>query len=131
MIKRIEVDGNDGSGKTFRCDKLKGMFPGIDVVDRGLFSEATLDDALFDENSEKMFDELHCVDFIRKVDECSETLFIILMTEPETAQKRILERGDSIDEEYHTLEDLKKYNRRFEILCDIVRDRSNVMVVHT
>jgi thymidylate kinase len=131
MIKKIVIDGNDGSGKTFRCDELKKLFPDIEIVDIGLFSEATLDDWLFVEYATKGEHGWRCKDFISKVDAEPETLFIILMTKPEIAQKRIIERGDSIEEEYHTLDDLNKYNQRFEFLCELVKDRTNVMVVHT
>ena len=131
MIKNIVIDGNDGSGKTYRCTELKKLFPNVEIDDRGLFSDVTLDDELFCEYSSKGIVSERCKKFVEKVEAETETLFVILMTDPVIAQKRILERGDSIDEEFHTMDDLKKYNRRFEILCEIVKDKPNVMVVKT
>ena len=131
MIKKIVIDGNDGSGKTYRCTELKKLFPNVEIADRWLFSDVTLDDELFCEYSSKGIASERCKEFIDKVDAETETLFVILMTEPEIAQRRIISRGDSIDEEFHTMDDLKKYNRRFEILCELVKDKQNVMVVKT
>lgn len=131
MIRKIVIDGNDGSGKTYRCTVLRNLFPDIEIADRGLFSDVTLDDELFCEYSSKGIASERCKKFVDKVDAETETLFIILMTEPEIAQRRIISRGDSIDEKFHTIDDLKKYNRRFEILCGLVKDKPNVMVVKT
>ena len=131
MIKKIVIDGNDGSGKTYRCTELKKLFPNVEIDDRGLFSDVTLDDELFCEYLSKGIVSERCKKFVEKVDEETETLFVILMTDPEIAQRRIISRGDSIDEEFHTMDDLKKYNRRFEILCELVKDKPNVMVVKT
>ena len=51
MIKRIIVDGNDGTGKTTRVNELKKLFPNITIEDRGIFSEATLDENIFIKNN--------------------------------------------------------------------------------
>jgi hypothetical protein len=29
MIRKIEVDGNDGTGKSYRIEKMKELFPGL------------------------------------------------------------------------------------------------------
>lgn len=127
MINKVVVDGNDGTGKTATINKLKALMPNIEFEDRGIFSEATLDDDLFDnrKNTEKV------KEFYNKVANSYNTLFVIVDAEPEVCQKRILERGDSIEEEYHNMDDLKKYRDRFWRLLEIVDRLRNVMVIDT
>ena len=147
MITKIVVDGNDGTGKTSTINGLKKLFPGITVEDRGIFSEATLIDEIFEEY-ENRDDEViyrkprtwlherhseinqHIFSFLSRVSASKDTLFIICKADPEVCQKRIKERGDSIEEQYHTMEDLKKYGERFDILVDIAKHH-NVMVIDT
>ena len=43
-------------------------------------------------------------------------LYIILDDFPEHCQQRIQKRGDSLDEEFHTLEDLEYYRKSFMLL---------------
>lgn len=128
MIEKIIIDGNDGTGKTTRLVQLKRMFPNIKYEDRGIFSKMTLVDELF--NRTGNYDEIQ-KKFYEDVQKDSSTLYIICRASSEVCQKRILERGDSIEEEFHTLDDLNKYNSRFDILVDIVKDLPNVMVVDT
>ena len=128
MIEKIIIDGNDGTGKTTRLVQLKRMFPNIKYEDRGIFSKMTLVDELF--NRTGNYDEIQ-KKFHEDVQKDSSTLYIICRASSEVCQKRILERGDSIEEEFHTLDDLNKYNNRFDILVDIVKDLLNVMVVDT
>jgi len=128
MIEKIIIDGNDGTGKTTRLVQLKKMFPNIKYEDRGIFSKMTLVDELF--NRTGNYDEIQ-KKFYEDVQKDSSTLYIICRASSEVCQKRILERGDSIEEEFHTLDDLNKYNNRFDILVDIVKDLPNVMVVDT
>jgi len=128
MIEKIIIDGNDGTGKTTRLVQLKKMFPNIKYEDRGIFSKMTLVDELF--NRTGNYDEIQ-KKFYEDVQKDSSTLYIICRASSEVCQKRILERGDSIEEEFHTLDDLNKYNNRFDILVDIVKDLPNVMVVET
>ena len=128
MIEKIIIDGNDGTGKTTRLVQLKRMFPNIKYEDRGIFSKMTLVDELF--NRTGNYDEIQ-KKFHEDVQKDSSTLYIICRASSEVCQKRILERGDSIEEEFHTLDDLNKYNSRFDILVDIVKDLPNVMVVDT
>ena len=127
MITKVVVDGNDGTGKTATINKLKALMPNIEFEDRGIFSEATLDDELFDnrKNIEKE------KEFYRKVANSYGTLFVIVDADPKVCQKRILERGDSIEEEYHNMDDLKKYRDRFWRLVDMVDRLQNVMVIDT
>lgn len=128
MIEKIIIDGNDGTGKTTRLVQLKRIFPNIKYEDRGIFSKMTLVDELF--NKTGNYDEIQ-KKFHEDVQKDSSTLYIICRASSEVCQKRILERGDSIEEEFHTLDDLNKYNNRFDILVDIVKDLPNVMVVDT
>ena len=133
MIRKIVVDGNDGTGKSYRIEQLKKIFPGIEFEDRGIFSKATLNESLFTLESIKDFvkarDEF--IDYIKNTDD---TLYIIVDASVETCQKRILERGDSLEEEYHTKEDLEKFRKRFLYLVDLVKDVpniSNIMLINT
>lgn len=140
MIKKIVVDGNDGAGKTYTIDKMKELFPGIEFEDRGIFSEDTLNEKIFEEWKARLTDGIkdmgeeryHALyDFLHEVEKNKDTLYVICLADPKECQKRIVERGDSIEEEYHTMEDLVKYDKRFRILCDITAHLSNVMLVDT
>ena len=104
------------------------MFPNIKYEDRGIFSKMTLIDELFNRN--KNYVTLS-QKFYESIKQDSSTLYIICRASSEICQKRILERGDSIEEEFHTLDDLNKYNQRFDDLIDIVKDLPNIMVVDT
>ena len=104
MIRKIEVDGNDGTGKSYRIEKMKELFPGLVYYDRGIFSKATLNEKLFqNKNSHEWYKEKE--DFYNLVKSHSDTLYIILDASPATCQRRIKERGDSLEEKYHTKED--------------------------
>lgn len=138
MIKKIIVDGNDGTGKSYRCELMRKMFPGISVCDRGLFSRYTLDDYAFNEFSryninsqEAMSKSLKFNIFRETIQNDNDTLYIILVADPEVCQERIKARGDSIEEKYHTLEDLKFYEDRFRTLIKFVEDLPNIMVIDT
>ena len=145
MIKKIIVDGNDGTGKSYRCELMRKMFPGISVCDRGLFSRYTLDDYAFNEFSRyNIFKEIDRPDLVKAMSKSlkfnifretiqnnKNTLYIILVADPEVCQERIKARGDSIEEKYHTLEDLKFYEDRFRTLIKFVEDLPNIMVIDT
>lgn len=45
--KRIEIDGNDGTGKTTRVKFLKKMYPEYEILDRGLLSQWVMEDFRF------------------------------------------------------------------------------------
>lgn len=129
MIKKIVIDGNDGTGKSIRVSLLKKYFPGIEIEDRGVFSEATIRDELFGDDKQS---RRNLRNFIwSEVEEHPETLFIICDASIETCQKRILERGDSLDEEFHRESDLKKYRERFLKLVDAAKNFQNIMLVNT
>ena len=130
MIKKIVVDGNDGTGKSTRVNELRKLFPNIPIEDRGIFSEATLNDELFKPCKKNECISPLQVEFLNKV-KGSNTLYIILDASIETCQKRILERGDSLDCEFHNENDLKKYRDRFWQLIQICDRLPNVMVVNT
>lgn len=129
MIKKIVIDGNDGTGKSIRVSLLKKYFPGIEIEDRGVFSEATLKDELFGDDETSKQKRLEFA--LAEVDNQPETLFIICDASIETCQKRILERGDSLDEEFHRESDLKKYRERFLKLVDAAKNFQNIMLVNT
>lgn len=52
------------------------------------------------------------------------TCYILLDTYPEQCQERIIERGDSIDEPYHNMADLIKFQKRFHMLATSNKQRS-------
>lgn len=142
MITKIVVDGNDGAGKTVTINKLKELFPGIEFEDRGIFSKATLNDKIFEEwdtHSEtggykwnKNGSPNHySIEFALEVERNRDTLYVICVADPEECQKRIAERGDSLDEEFHRMEDLLKYDKRFRVLCEITSFFPNVMLIDT
>ena len=135
MIKKIVIDGNDGTGKTFRVNLLRKMFPNIEIEDRGIFSDKTLDDTLFDYNKESSINHMiytnHRENFVNSIEEQKDTLFIICDASVETCQKRISERGDSLEEEYHNKKDLIKYRKRFMLLAELCSELPNVMFVDT
>lgn len=132
MIQKIVIDGNDGTGKTYRLNELKKIFPNIEYQDRGIFSEYTLIDELFNANSKNYIDIFYLFkDFYDTIKNNSTILYVICDCSIETSQKRILERGDSLEEEYHTKEDLQKYKNRFLKLVRICKNLPNVMLINT
>jgi len=89
----VEIDGNDGVGKTTCINILKQHFgDDIEFKDRGALTLATDSDEF---NKEKG------------------VCYILLDCSVEECQNRILKRGDSITEKYHTIEDLTYYRERF------------------
>ena len=103
----IEVDGNDGVGKTTYINRLKELFPNDLFLDRGLLSEATLSDEWDKEKPN-----------YHKIIKLNENVcYILLDTYVEQCQERILKRGDSLDAPYHNMEDLIKFQKRFKILA--------------
>jgi deoxyadenosine/deoxycytidine kinase len=135
MIKRIVIDGNDGTGKTTRLEKMKEIFPNIEFRDRGVFSEMTLVDMLFTQFEKYDYASYEAYkkkeEFCKTIREDKDTLYIICRASAEVCQERIKMRGDSIEDEYHTMEDLVKYGKRFDVLIGMVDDLPNVMVVDT
>ena len=105
--KRIEIDGNDGTGKTTRVKFLRKMYPGYEILDRGLLSQWVMEDF--------RFKDWYQIDQLKGFRE--DTLYITLYTTVEKSQERIVKRGDSLEEKYHNKEDLLKYNARFAFLA--------------
>ena len=125
ITMRFEIDGNDGTGKTFRAAMLQRIFPDIPIQDRGLFSEATLNEKIFEHDAEAM------KQFRDIVLGNNDVVYIICVCSIHKSQERILSRGGSLDEEFHTEADLKKYNERFDFLLDLVKDLPNVIRLDT
>lgn len=135
MIRKIVIDGNDGTGKSFRIEQMKPLFPGVEFQDRGIFSEATLNDDIFDDSKNKSWESCFVMTprqkFRHEIMHNSDTLYIILKAKTETCRNRIKERGDSLEEEFHTINDLMKYGQRFDYLVELVKSCPNVMCVCT
>ncbi len=130
MIKKVVFDGHDGVGKTTRIEEMKKLFPGLEFSDRGIFSEMTMKDELFDEKNTKSRVDKR-IEFFNTIKENSDTLYIILDAKPEECQRRILARGGHIDCEFHNMHDLVMYRHRFNVLVSWVVELPNVMYIHT
>ena len=87
----IVVDGNDGTGKSTLVAALKEL--GFKVKDRGLPTKLT--------------------DYPQTPMEKAEEVYLILDLPVSTCQKRLLEAGKDLTEQYHTKEDLTHYRQRF------------------
>lgn len=122
---KFEVDGNDGTGKSYRVSILRQVLQTVEIKDRGLFSDATLDERIFEGDKDAV------EAFRRTVRENTDVLYMICTCSIRKSQERILARGGSLDEEFHTEADLKKYNERFEHLLFLVKDCPNVIRVET
>lgn len=122
---RFEIDGNDGTGKSFRAAMLKRIFPNIPIQDRGLFSEATLDERIFEHDADAI------AQFRNSILKNNDVIYIVCVCSIRKSQERILARGGSLEEEFHTEADLKKYNERFDFLLDLVKDLPNVIRLDT
>lgn len=114
----IEIDGNDGVGKTTYIDKLKSIFPDDLFLDRGLLSKATLHP---DWDKELGKNEIRKYKSMCRLNK--NVCYILLDTYPEKCQERILKRGDSITEQYHTMDDLLKFQHRFKTLATSNKQR--------
>lgn len=124
-MMKFEIDGNDGTGKSFRAAMLKRIFPNIPIQDRGLFSEATLDERIFEHDADAI------AQFRNSILKNNDVVYIICVCSIRKSQERILSRGGSLEEEFHTEADLKKYNERFDFLLDLVKDLPNVIRLNT
>lgn len=122
---KFEIDGNDGTGKSFRAAMLKRIFPNIPIQDRGLFSEATLDERIFEHDADAI------AQFRNSILKNNDVIYIVCVCSIRKSQERILARGGSLEEEFHTEADLKKYNERFDFLLDLVKDLPNVIRLNT
>ncbi len=130
MIKKIVFDGHDGVGKSTRIEEMKKLFPGVEFCDRGIFSEMTMKNELFEDCNPKSLAKKR-IEFFNTIKDSSNTLYIILDAKPEECQRRILERGGSIDCEFHNMHDLNMYRERFNKLVSWVCELPNVMYIRT
>ncbi len=130
MIKKIVFDGHDGVGKSTRIEEMKKLFPGVEFCDRGIFSEMTMKNELFEDCNPKTLAKKR-IEFFNTIKDSSNTLYIILDAKPEECQRRILERGGHIDCEFHNMHDLVMYRERFNKLVSWVCELPNVMYIHT
>lgn len=87
---RIEVDGNDGVGKTTLVRALAAL--GVDALDRGMLTKATDSPGLPAEPG---------------------VLYLLLDAPVETSRARLAAAGKDLNERYHTVEDLTFYRGRF------------------
>lgn len=87
---KIEIDGNDGVGKTSIVNLLSSF--GIEAKDRGDLTKATEDNTI-----------------IPKKD----ILYFLLDAPVDICQKRLLKREASIEEKYHNVKDLILYRKMF------------------
>lgn len=94
----VEIDGNDGVGKTFIINKLQQEnLRNVKFQDRGQLTKATDTDIFIPEDNH---------------------IYIILDASVDYCQRNILKRGDSIKEKYHTKEDLTYYREKFLKLAE-------------
>lgn len=87
---KIEVDGNDGTGKTTLVAQLR--LAGYSVKDRGLLTRMT-------DGSGGRPDP--------------DTLYLLLDAPVEICRERLRGAGKNLDEPYHTVDDLAKYREKF------------------
>lgn len=114
----IEIDGNDGVGKTTYINKLKEFFPNDIFLDRRLLSKATLHPYWDNELKKNQVRNYKYMCPLNK-----NVCYILLDTYPKLCQERILKRGDSIIEKYHTMEDLILFQKRFLTLATSNKQR--------
>lgn len=96
MKPTVVVDGNDGTGKTTLVTTLRAK--GFTVQDRGLPTIMTDDTG-------------------RSRDEPGH-VYLILDCDVSICQCRLLAKGKSLTEKYHTLPDLMFYRGRFRLIAD-------------
>lgn len=117
LTYKIEVDGNDGVGKStlVRCLKNLGF---SNVSDRGRMTEATDDSSLLPEEG---------------------VLYLLLTASPNTSLERLKKRGADLEEFYHKPETLIHYHKKFLELsettfrkqCRVVSSEGNHVWVTT
>lgn len=93
-MTRVEVDGNDGTGKSTLVADLARY--GIEAQDRGRMTKATDDDSVQPEEG---------------------VLYIHLDAPASICQERLRAAGKDLSERYHTIEDLRHYEARFKAVA--------------
>lgn len=136
IYNKLVIDGNDGTGKTTRANAIREIM-GIAVNERGPLSRLTDCDELFEPFSYKKepikYSET-AVDAIAEIKRNTDTLYVILDSPVKTCQQNIISRGGSIEEKYHTFEDLCYYRERFRILYDFLKKElkiTNILFLET
>lgn len=89
---RVEIDGNDGTGKSTVIARLKAL--GYEANDRGLATRLTDDLTLLAEAR-------------------MDTLYIVLDCPVEECRRRLALAGRDLKEKYHTVADLTHYRAVF------------------
>lgn len=107
IIHSIEIDGNDGTGKSTLCHIISSW--GIRARNRGIISKISLGQATVQDLRD-------------------DVLYVILDLPPKISQKRLSQAGKDLTEEYHTLPSLCKFR---SIYCNIYRqvNRPNVLLL--
>lgn len=123
IYNKLVLDGNDGTGKTTRANAIREIM-GIEVNERGPLSRLTDCDELFGLFSYKKepigYSET-AIDAMDEMKRNTDTLYVILDSPVKTCQQNIISRGGSIEEKYHTFEDLCYYRERFRMLYDFLK----------
>ena len=122
---KIVIDGNDGTGKSFRAEILRRVLPNVPIEDRGILYAATLNENIFRGDAEAV------EQFRDAISKSPDVMYVICTCSIQKSQQRILARGGSLEEEFHTEVDLKKYNERFEFLLKLVEEFPNVVRLET
>ena len=90
MNRVIEVDGNDGTGKSTLVRLLAEY--GVEARDRGVMTRASDDPSIGPEEN---------------------TLYIVVDAPVEVSRERLAAAGKDLDEQYHRVEDLTHYRQVF------------------
>jgi non-canonical purine NTP pyrophosphatase (RdgB/HAM1 family) len=101
--RTIVVDGNDGTGKSTLAADLRAL--GFTVKDRGVPTKMTDDPSVKGVPNE---------------------IYLVLDAPIEVCQARLRQAGKSLEEKYHTKEDLEHYRARF---ADVVKKLANAHAI--
>ncbi len=130
IYKNVVLDGNDGTGKTLRANMLRKVLgKDLNVSERGILSEATLNDDIFTVENIAGKPNAALQSLIDTVKKKKDTLFVIIDKDVLKCQQNILERGDSIDVQFHNFTDLCVYREKFIQLTRFLSDCKNVMLL--
>lgn len=131
-ITKIELDGNPGTGKTFKAEHLKIMFPECTIIDEGLYTAQVSDENFISPADMDNPDRLNAYikAFRDSVIANADTLFLLLFCTTPKSKARLKERGDK-EEDIPSTDDLFEYSKRFNFLYKITRDLPNVLAINT
>jgi thymidylate kinase len=93
----LEIDGNDGVGKTTLVKRLRILYPHRVIRDRGDMTRATDDPS---------------------VDPSPDTVYILLDAPVMVSRRRLIKADQDLSEPYHTTPDLLYYRIRFLEVAD-------------